>query len=175
MTTSLTVQGYITGYWDLRAQSYHLAQQDPRRAAPETAIWRGMLRRLLPAPPVDVVDVGTGSGFLAHHLAGLGHRVTGLDLSEQMLLHARGRGYPTAPSWMLGDAVAPDLPSASVDAVTGRYMLWTLRDPLAAALSWHRLLRKGGRVIMFDAPWFPGGAGGESDPGFRRALLAAGA
>lgn len=166
MITTLTSQKLITEYWNSRAQSYHLAQRDSSRIDPETMIWRTMLQRILPASPLDILDVGTGCGFLAHHLAGLGHRVTGIDLSEQMLLHAQSLNYVNSPLWMTGDAVAPDFPSGSVDAVTGRNLMWTLRDPVAAAVSWRRVLRPGGRVLMFDAPWFPRGLEVNQTPDF---------
>jgi protein-L-isoaspartate O-methyltransferase len=47
------------------------------------------LRPLLPPPPADILDVGTGTGFLALLLAELGHRVSGIDLSEGMLVRVR--------------------------------------------------------------------------------------
>ncbi len=44
---------------------------------------------LLASSPRDVVDVCCGTGRLAHHLIEAGYDVTGVDLSEHMLAHAR--------------------------------------------------------------------------------------
>lgn len=68
------------------------------------------------------------------------HDVVGLDACEGMLAiaerhaqAARAEGQP-APTFVVGDAVAPDVPDESLDAVTSRYLAWTwtLRDPMAA-------------------------------------------
>jgi SAM-dependent methyltransferase len=48
------------------------------------------LRRLLPSPPVRILDAGCGPGLYAVPLAGLGYTVTGVDVSAAALQHARG-------------------------------------------------------------------------------------
>jgi SAM-dependent methyltransferase len=48
------------------------------------------LRRLLPSPPARILDAGCGPGLYAVPLAGLGHSVTGVDVSEAALRHGRG-------------------------------------------------------------------------------------
>jgi SAM-dependent methyltransferase len=48
------------------------------------------LKRLLPAPPARILDAGCGPGLYAVPLAGLGHHVTGIDVSAEALRHARG-------------------------------------------------------------------------------------
>ena len=72
------------------------------------------------------------------------HDVVGLDACEGMLAiaerhaqAARAEGQP-APTFVVGDAVAPDVPDESLDAVTSRYLAWTwtLRDPMAAMTHW---------------------------------------
>jgi SAM-dependent methyltransferase len=111
---------------------------------------------VLPDQPVDVLDVATGTGFLALVAADLGHRVTGIDLSTEMLSlaerTARARGLPVrfAP----GDAVAPDHDPQSVDVVTNRHLLWTLREPETAMANWLRILRPGSLVLSVDGHWF---------------------
>jgi SAM-dependent methyltransferase len=61
------------------------------------------------------------------------------------------------PRILAGDAVAPDFAPASYDAIVGRYVMWTLRDPAAAVANWMRLLRPGGIVAMVDSTWFTDG------------------
>jgi SAM-dependent methyltransferase len=47
------------------------------------------LLRLLPAAPADVLDAGCGPGLYAVRLARLGYRVTGVDVGDAVLRHAR--------------------------------------------------------------------------------------
>lgn len=160
-TIHATLQDAINAYWTDRAPSYDAYQQRPERRDLDVEVWGRVWSAALPPAPADVLDVGTGSGHVARLLAGLGHRVTGIDLSEGMLEIARQHGardaYP--PRFLLGDAVAPDFPDESYDAVVGRYVMWTLRDPEAAVARWSRLLRPGGVVAMADSTWFTDGLG----------------
>lgn len=155
------LQETINSYWTQRAPDYDAYQQRPERRDVDTEAWGRVWSRALPSPPADVLDVGTGSGHVAFLLAGLGHRVTGIDLADGMLEIARERAAatPGGPRILTGDAVAPDLPAGSFDAVVGRYVMWTLRDPAAAVRNWMRLLRPGGVVAMVDSTWFTDGLG----------------
>ena len=151
-------QGKINEYWDLRGASYDAQAghgiHDPR----EHRAWLDALAGVLPPAPSDVLDVGTGTGFLALLIAELGHRVTGVDLAEGMLSVARQKieALPPAappPHFSIGDAGDPPLPAGSFDAVVSRHVLWTLGDPAGAFAAWRRLLRPGGRVVAIDALW----------------------
>lgn len=155
------LQARIDDYWTERAPSYDAYQQRPERRELDLRAWGEVWSGVLPTAPADVLDVGTGSGHVACLLADLGHRVTGIDLAGGMLdiarEHAAARTNP--PRIMVGDAVAPPFPPASYDAVVGRYVMWTLRDPAAAVARWVELLRPGGVVAMVDSTWFTGGLG----------------
>ncbi len=157
----MNLQDSINHYWTDRAPGYDAYQQRPERRDLDLAAWSRVWTDALPPAPADVLDVGTGSGHVAFLLAGLGHRVTGIDLADGMLAIAQERAAGTAgaPRFLAGDAVAPDFAPASYDAVVGRYVMWTLRDPDAAAASWVRLLRPGGVVAMVDSTWFTDGLG----------------
>ncbi|SEC92439.1 Methyltransferase domain-containing protein [Nocardioides exalbidus] len=167
--TEQQLQDSINDYWTRRAPDYDAYQQRPERRDLDVAVWADIWSAALPEAPADVLDVGTGSGHVARTIAGLGHRVTGIDLSPGMLEiaaeHAAsdacavaGSGM-TPPRFLTGDAVAPDFAEQSFDAVVGRYVMWTLRDPEAAVASWVRLLRPGGVVAMADSLWFTDGLG----------------
>ncbi|GAA1924675.1 class I SAM-dependent methyltransferase [Nocardioides hwasunensis] len=161
----LDLQDSINTYWTERAPSYDAYQQRPERRDLDVEVWGRAWSAALPAAPAEVLDVGTGSGHVARLLAGLGHRVTGIDLSPGMLEiathHAEADAGPgrTPPRFLAGDAVDPDFPAGSFDAVVGRYLMWTLRDPDAAVKRWVRLLRPGGVVAMADSLWFTDGLG----------------
>ncbi|MEV6347130.1 class I SAM-dependent methyltransferase [Actinoplanes sp. NPDC051851] len=150
----MTVQDRINEYWTGRAPAYDAYQQRPERLAEDDRAWAEVWAQALPEAPIDVLDVGTGSGHVAVTLARLGHRVTGIDLSEGML--ERARAYP-GPTFQLGDAVAPPFAAGSFDAVVSRYVMWTLRDPEAALANWIQLVKPGGTVAAVDSTWFPNG------------------
>ncbi|MGQ0680008.1 MAG: class I SAM-dependent methyltransferase [Actinomycetota bacterium] len=154
-----SIQDRITAYWSRHAGSYHDYQTDEARRGPARAAWATALSQVLPTPPARVLDLGTGTGYIAILLAELGYRVTGVDLSEPMLelgrTHANGLANP--PQLLVGDAVAPDFPSGSFDLLTARYLLWTLREPARALGNWLGLLKPGGMLVVIDSTWFPDG------------------
>jgi SAM-dependent methyltransferase len=167
-------QAKITAFWSLVAPHYEAHQGNvPARDSAEHAAWIESMRALLPPPPADVLDLGTGTGYLAAIAAALGHRVTGIDLSDAMLAEAARNAGALGLDLRFErrDAVSTGLARASFDAVTCRHFLWTLRDPEAALRHWRELVRPGGRVVAIDGHWFddpPPPAGGEADDLFAR-------
>lgn len=153
------VQAHITAFWSTVAAGYeaHAGNvAEPGSAAYQR--WVDALASVLPSPPGDVLDVATGTGYLALAAASLGHRVTALDLAAAMLdeLIAKAGARSLAVDARLGDAVAPEFPAASFDALTSRHLLWTLREPARAMANWRELLRPGGRLVAVDGFWFTG-------------------
>ncbi|GAA4114004.1 methyltransferase domain-containing protein [Enteractinococcus coprophilus] len=157
------VQPQINRYWNYRAPTYDAHQQRADRRNADQAAWTRAVSPALPESVKDVLDVGTGTGYLAFLLADLGYTVTATDLSEGMLAIADDRAQERSaqhkpnPTFGIGDAIRPDFEPASFDVVANRYLMWTLRDPLEALLNWKRMLRPEGRLMIIDAPWFPNG------------------
>lgn len=163
------LQARIDDYWDHRASVYDEAQHTDGRDVVDRHLWGRVWSAALPEAPARVLDLGTGSGHAAFVLASLGHEVTGLDSSTGMLDIARRRAETGAkgevPTFVHGDACAPDLPAGGFDAVTSRYLMWTLREPVAALRRWRRLLGPGGVLAVVDSTWFDAGLEG-SPPEF---------
>jgi SAM-dependent methyltransferase len=98
-----------------------------------------------------VLDLGCGTGELARSLTASGLRVTGCDISPQMLRHARDRGgcagwVRLAPGW-------GRLPFASgaFDVVVAASVLEYVDDPAAVLRECARVLRYGG-LKLYTVP-----------------------
>ena len=143
--------------WDAEADSFDEAPDHGLRDATVRARWRSLISRLVPAAG-DALDVGCGTGTLSLVMASLGLRVTGVDLSERMLEHARRKSSDagTNVTFLSGDAASPPLTAESFDVVLCRHVLWALPDPARALLNWSRLLRPRGRLVLIEGFWHTG-------------------
>jgi SAM-dependent methyltransferase len=149
------IQTNITKCWNYASREYDAQAGHGLRTEEERAAWVEMLRGVLPPAPADVLDVGTGTGFMAFRAHELGHRVTGVDLSDEMLAIARraAQAMTAPPAFFTGDAIEPPLPPGSFDVVMNRHLLWTLTDVDHALRSWRALLREGGVLLVVDGLW----------------------
>jgi SAM-dependent methyltransferase len=142
----------LAAYWDRDAATYDRARAHVAASPAEQAAWRAALCRHLPSPPARVLDVGAGTGFLSLTLAELGHQVTALDLSAEMLarLTAKAASKGLEVATRLGDACEP--PEGPFDAVVERHLLWTLADPVGTLRAW-REVAPGGRLVLYEGLW----------------------
>ncbi len=103
----------------------------------------------------DTLDLGCGTGNLARRLAARGHRVTGVDLSPEMLDVARLKAPPGAAlNWVQAGAVelVDCFPPASFDTIASVLMFSELSPAERAETlrQCHRLLRAGGQLLIAD-------------------------
>jgi SAM-dependent methyltransferase len=97
--------------------------------------------------------------------AELGHQVSGIDLSGEMVQRAKAKAAPfgAAVEVHQGDASNPPLQRGAFDVVLARHILWTLPDPTAALRRWAALLRPGGRMVLVEGRWGLEPAGDKPD------------
>jgi ubiquinone/menaquinone biosynthesis C-methylase UbiE len=151
------IQKRITGFWSSIATGYEAHPGNvPALDSEEYVEWVKAIAELLPVTPSSVLDLATGTGFIAMIAAQLGHRVTAIDLSEPMLEVARREANRRGLEVMFlhDDAVAPKFPEKTFEAVVSRHLIWTLRDPVRALRNWRTLMKPGGRMVAIDGFWF---------------------
>ncbi|MET9435775.1 class I SAM-dependent methyltransferase [Streptomyces sp. NPDC006551] len=163
----------ITAYWDAAAAAFDDEPDHGLRAGPTRAAWARLLDSLMPTDPVDVLDVGCGTGSVSLLLAEAGHRPTGIDLAPRMVERARTKFAAAGLDgrFLVGDAMAPATGDQRFGVVVARHLVWTLPDPRTALREWVTRLRPGGRLLLVEGRWREAGrtgvpyvAGAESLP-----------
>ena len=108
---------------------------------------------------LQVLEVGCGAGedvrTIARRVAPEG-RVLGIDASPSIVAEAtrRSEGRNSGVRFRVGDALALDLPDASVDRCRAERLLMHVNgDPALAIGELARVLRPGGRAVVFDFDW----------------------
>jgi len=126
---------------------------DTRQLVPgrSWAAWARALGHLL--PPVDVVDIGCGDGYLTLEAARWARSVVGIDRSDAVLERAKElaerRGVSNV-QWKKGDLARLPLRDHSVDIALLSQALHHAGEPERAIAEAVRVLRPGGRVLILD-------------------------
>ena len=154
MASSETIDR-IRSFWDADAASYDLIPGHYPQTPAQWAAWRGALEPLLPPAPSRVLDVGAGTGFLSLVVAGLGHAVTAVDLSGQMLARLTAKATAQQLAVTAIQAGADEVPREEFDVVMSRHLLWTLPDPEGALRAW-RMAAPAGRLLLVESVWARG-------------------
>ena len=143
------------GVWDRMSEVY-LREVD-RRFAP---VVEGLIARAALKPGERVADLGTGTGavaFQAAPLVGRDGRVTGIDISSDMLRLARRRATELSlKNVEFRDGRAEVIPTeeSAFDVVLACLSLMYVIDRAAATREIARVLRPGGRFVaaVWGAP-----------------------
>lgn len=134
--------------WDDNAHMYDASHDTDKNID----LWKAEIRRILGAGTDRLVlDVGTGTGFVSLIEAELGYRTIGLDLSTEMMNHAKLHAAERGVKLVFVHSQVETTPflDESFDYVTNRSLMWTLLEPVKAVQEWKRILRPGGKVVSF--------------------------
>ncbi|WP_159454024.1 methyltransferase domain-containing protein [Roseovarius albus] len=114
------------------------------------------LRRLAVAAGENVLDIGSGPGFLAADLgkaSGPTGQVVGVDVSEQMVERARARNTDAWVSYEVADATALPFEDESFDVVVSTQVAEYVPDIKAFCSEVYRVLKRGGRGLILATDW----------------------
>ena len=137
----------IEEYWDNRSETF-----DEDHATEDVDLWRSELDKLCGGKKgLKVLDIGTGTGFLAIMLAELGHEVTGIDVSEEMMELGKGHAADRGVDVTFIKAEGEHMPfeDDTFDLIVNCRVLWTLTEPEVSLKEWKRVLKPGGRMMGF--------------------------
>ena len=152
MHTAHDIKTIVSRYWSGRAAGFDLGASHGILNEAQHHAWLTLLQQVAGPPPLKVLDVGCGTGFLAMRMAELGHTALGIDLSAEMLAEAQRKADSSglAVTFRLGDAEAPPADDAPYDVIVERHVIWTLPQPSEAIHAWHTLLKPGGVLMLIE-------------------------
>ena len=145
----------IIDYWAGREEKFEALRLDELNSNKRQR-WLDEFHRYLPkGKNLDILDIGTGTGFFSFLLAAEGHNVTGIDLTREMVLgamHSAGI-LGLSPTFLVMDAENPEFEQERFDAIVTRNLTSFLPNLPGAYSRWHGLLREGGVLINFDGDY----------------------
>ena len=166
------VKDVVRRHWAEHAAGFDAGPTHGLLSDAQRVAWSSHLRGWAGAEPLDVLDVGCRTGFLALQLAAEGHRVTGIDVADEMLALAREKADRDGTTVRFQSADAERLPfnDASFDLLVERHVIWTLPDPSSALREWRRVLRPKGRLLLIEGQWGQGRNLNDAYADIRKAL-----
>lgn len=148
------IEQRVKNYWTARSHDFGTVRKNELESNMGKR-WLEEIERHLPQGKLDILDVGTGTGFFAILLARLGHRVTGIDLTPAMIAESRALAGSMGLDIDFRQMNAQELSfeEERFDVVISRNLTWTLPEPQKAYSQWYRVLKKGGVLLNYDADY----------------------
>ncbi|MGW7919152.1 class I SAM-dependent methyltransferase [Staphylococcus xylosus] len=145
----------IVTYWDKRADSFGENKQAELESK-HALTWIDEINQIAPIHEgMKILDIGTGAGFLAILCTQHGGTVTGIDLSPEMIEHAKANAqhFKQNLDFRIMDAENLDFEDETFDIVISRNVTWLLPNTSAAYKEWLRVLKPQGKLINIDADY----------------------
>jgi ubiquinone/menaquinone biosynthesis C-methylase UbiE len=141
--------------WRISAQGYSGIIQEELKDGAQKAWTAAILGKAPREGKLKILDVGTGPGFFALILSQAGHEVTGIDAQAEMIECARENCNTAgvSPELFVMDSHKTEFHCGTFDMIVNRNVVWTLVRPEDAYREWYRILKPGGRLLVFDGNW----------------------
>ena len=155
----------IESYWSTRAEGYSEVNEKELKGIQKKA-WLETLEGGFGGlfteakEQLKILDIGTGPGFFPMILAEAGYHVTAVDYTPEMLEKAAENAAKFIGekkeriTFKRMDAQALEFEDESFDVIISRNLTWNLPHPEMAYKEWLRVLKKGGKLLNFDANWY---------------------
>jgi ubiquinone/menaquinone biosynthesis C-methylase UbiE len=153
----IEVKPQIREWWNTAEHDYDAIAAHGVHSEEERELWTEVITQLLGTDQkLKVLDMGTGTGFLALLLAELGYDVTGADWARSKLEKAKEKAREkleagNSVNFVVEDAENLSFEAGQFDAVVSRHLIWTLANPGSAFKEWARVTKPGGKVLT-DIP-----------------------
>ena len=157
----------IESYWSTRTEGYSEVNEKELKGMQKKAwlktLESGFLEKKLSdndKEQLRILDIGTGPGFFPMILAEAGYHVTAVDYTPGMLEKAAENAAKfigeksSNIEFKRMDAQALEFEDESFDVIISRNLTWNLPHPDQAYGEWLRVLKKGGKLLNFDANWY---------------------
>ncbi len=145
----------ICNYWNKRSKRFAQLRSEEYEST-LSSLWIAEITKHLPlSKGLNILDVGTGTGYFALLLAKYKHHIIGIDLSNEMIEKAKHLSTTKNVNinFEIMDAENLLFADESFDVVISRNLTWNLIYPEKAYQQWTRVLKKGGILLNFDADY----------------------
>ena len=138
--------------WDISARGYSDLIQEDFYDERKYSWLDTILENSPQKDDMKILDTGCGPGFFSIILSEAGFDVTGIDLSSQMIIEAEknAEAMETDAIFKVMDIQHPDFEDDTFDLIVSRNVVWSLSEPESAYKNWFRILKPGGRLLVFD-------------------------
>ena len=133
-------------FWAMRAKGYNKLEWTTKN---------DYLRQFLDSGNFSqndiVLDIGTGTGIIAHLIAPHVKKVVGIDISPDMIAQANGKSNFTNVEFALNDARSLQFKDGTFDKITARMAFHHITtDTLKAMKECYRVLKRGGMMVFSE-------------------------
>lgn len=132
-------------FWSMRAKKYNKLEWANKGEYLHTFLNAGDFHET-----DEVLDVGTGTGIIAHTVAPFVKKVIGIDISEEMMKQVKNPLFKNV-EWRRMDTHSLSFPAGTFDKLTARMVFHHVTDHTQQAMNeCFRVLKKGGRMVFSE-------------------------